>query len=115
HGGRVAGVGVHDAAVLDVGGFPDGDLFGVAAQHRCVPDVGVRAQLHSAEDAGGGGDEGLGWDLRLDIVDRQTEVGAHTASRVRWWRSHRSATSVCPSTLFSMPSRNAWSLPAVRT
>src|SRR5262249_31757569 len=49
---RCVGVGVHDAAVLQVDPGPEGDPGQVAAEHAAVPDIDSRRQDHIAGDDG---------------------------------------------------------------
>lgn len=55
---RVAGVGMEDCAVLDVGAGADAYGFGVAAQHGSVPDARFFTQTHLADYESAGGDPG---------------------------------------------------------
>src|SRR5688500_19856039 len=83
----VAGVGVEDAAVLDVGPGPDTDGLRVATQHGPVPDARFFTQVDFPDDEGSRCDPGRTCDLRRDVAVReypspfvQIPFAAHTST-----------------------------------
>ena len=58
HAGEIVRQMQH-GVVLHVGVVADDDAVDVAAQHRAVPDAGMRAERHVADDDGGFGDEDM--------------------------------------------------------
>ena len=48
-GGRLAGIGVDDGIILNVGIFADGYPVIIAAQHRAEPHACVFQQSHTAD------------------------------------------------------------------
>src|SRR6185437_12413425 len=73
--GRLAGVDVKAAQVLDVALRADEDLVIVGAEHGVVPDAGVRADGDRADDHGAGGDPGAGVDRRLAGGPERSDEG----------------------------------------
>src|SRR5690606_33782743 len=70
-GQRLAGVGMQDAAVLDIGVPPDCDRIVVAPDRRAKPDAGARLENHVSYDGCGRCDPvfALRRELRLLVTE----------------------------------------------
>ncbi len=70
---RKAGVGMHDAAILDVASAAQPQLLGVAAQHHAEPNACILFEHHSADDlraVGHPGAFGHVWPVFVKLVER---------------------------------------------
>ena len=80
--GRETGVDVDDAAVLNVGPRTDPDVVTVSPKHGAVPDRGIRADLHIADQDGRFRDNGGGVDRWRHPVMGTDQGGHYETSRV---------------------------------